>query len=287
MFRVWFRVCFLVAVLILPRVAIAAPETLLFCNNPEKITVPGTYADTMLRAGQTYTVFFHYKNTLRSRGNLVVALSGDAGTPLTFTARKGFANAHHDPTIAGRQAMARYLSAPTKHYSGKNGGAHFALAVGSKRTASGVVTFTAQSDARMRIYFRHNKWTVPGARVVAVESPRRSVDILLAKGQAGERYRIGVPDPGMSKHLDGTYGMVYSFKVDAPVGSRVRVSFSPRGGQAGMVASVNGAIHQTDIVPATHWKVFCEAIVGQNGLTLTTAPFGGVFYPVELFFKII
>lgn len=267
------------------RLALAA-DKLLFCNNPEKITAPGTHADTMLRAGQTYTIFFHYNNTTRGRGDLVLALSGDAKKPLKFSARRGFANAHRDPTIAGRQAMARFLSAPTKSYTGKKGGAHFAMSVGSKQTASGVVTVTAKSDARLRIYWRHNKWTVPGARVVAIDSPHREVDVLLSKG-AINRHRIGVPEAGMSKYLDGTYGMMYSFKVDAPMGSRVRVSFSPRGGQAGMVGSVNGSLHQTGIIPATRWKVFCEAVVGANGLTLTTSPFGGVFYPVELVFKII
>ena len=161
------------------------------------------------------------------------------------------------------------------------------MSVGSRQTASGVITVTAKSDVRLRIYWRHNKWTVPGARVVAINTPRRQVDVLLIKGQAGERYRIGVPEVGMSKQLDGTYGMVYSFKVDAPLGSRVRVSFSPRGGKAGMVGSVNGSLHQSRIIPATQWKVFCEAVVGKRGLILTTAPFGGVFYPVELVFKII
>jgi hypothetical protein len=280
---------FMLTVLFAPFVsqrAANAADKLLFCNNPERITAPGTHADTMLRAGETYTIFFHYSNKTRDRGNLVLALSGDAGTPLRFSARRGFAEAHRDPTIAGRQAMARFLSAPTKSYSGKKGGAHFAMSVGSRQTASGVVTVTAKSDARLRIYWRHNKWTVPGARVVAIDSPRREVDVLLTKGEIN-RHRIGVPEAGMSKHLDGTYGMMYSFKVDAPVGSRVRVSFSPRGGHAGMVASVNGSLHQTGIIPATRWKVFCEAVVGANGLTLTTSPFGGVFYPVELVFKII
>ncbi|MBC7808430.1 MAG: hypothetical protein H7145_20030, partial [Akkermansiaceae bacterium] len=176
--------------------------------------------------------------------------------------------------------------AATKTYAGKKGGAHFAMTVGSRQTASGVITVTPKSDARLRIYWRHNQWTVPGARVVAIDSPRREVDVLLSKG-AINRHRIGIPEAGMSKHLDGTYGMMYSFKVDAPVGSRVRVSFSPRGGQAGMVGSVNGSLLQSGIIPATSWKVFCEAVVGANGLTLTTAPFGGVFYPVELAFKII
>lgn len=293
MLRVRSFVLFVVAVLtliaanLLPRRAALAADTLLFCNQPERITAPGTYADTMLRAGQTYTVFFHYNNTTRSRGDLVVALSGSAGVPLRFDARKGFALAHRDPTVAGRQAMARYLSAPSKKYTGKKGGAHFRLSAGAKQTASGVITFTAKSDARLRIYWRHNQWTVPGARVIAVDSPRREVDIALARGTEGYRYRIGVPDADMSKHLDGTYGMLYSFRVDAPQGSRVRVSFSPRGGQAGMVGSINGLMHQTDIVPATKWKVFCEAIVGRDGMILTTAPFGGVFYPVELLFRII
>lgn len=92
----------------------------------------------------------------------------------------------------------------------------------------------------------------------------------------------------MSRHLDGTYGMMYAFKVDAPAGRRVRVSFSPRGGKAGLVGSLNGALRQSSIIPATRWKVFCEAVVGKNGsMVLTTSPFGGVFYPVELVFQLL
>ena len=86
-----------------------AQDQLLFCNRPEKMTAPGTHADTMLVSGRTYTIFFHYKNATRNRGNLVVALSGDAKSPLSFVARRGFGDAQSDPTLAGRQAMARFF----------------------------------------------------------------------------------------------------------------------------------------------------------------------------------
>ncbi len=265
---------------------VLARGQLLFCNRPEKITASGTHADAMLRAGKSYTIFFHYKNTTSHRDNLVIALSGDSGTPLSFTARRGFGDAQRDPTLAGRQAMARYLSAPDLAYRGKKGAAHFAVSLGSREIGSGLMTVTATTDARLRIYWRHNKWSVRGARVVAVDSPRRQVEVALTKGRSGS-YRIGVPDAGMSRYLDGTYGMLYSFKVAAPKGSRVRVSFCPRGGKAGMVGSVNGSLHQSRIIGATKWTVLCETVVGSDGLTLTTAPFGGVFYPVELAFRII
>jgi hypothetical protein len=92
----------------------------------------------------------------------------------------------------------------------------------------------------------------------------------------------------MSKHLDGTYGMLYAFKVDAPPGRKVRVSFSPRGGHAGLVGSVGGIMRQSRIVGAAGWAVFSEVKVGKSGLvSLTTAPFGGVFYPVELVFQLL
>ena len=71
----------------------------------------------------------------------------------------------------------------------------------------------------------------------------------------------------MSRHLGGAYGLVYSFKVSAPPGSRVRVSFSPAAGRRG-------------------WSAFTEAVVGKDGMVVTTLPFGGVFHPVELLFQL-
>jgi hypothetical protein len=275
------------ALALLPGRAARAQDHLLFCNQPEKIRMPGAHADTMLTAGKTYTIFFHYRNVSGASGPLVVALNGSAGKKLTFTARKGFGDPRADPTLAGRQAMARFLSAPEKPFVGKKGSAHFTLGLGNRQVASGVMTFRADQDTRLRIYFRHNQWSVPGARVVSIESPRREVQIALSKEQKRQSFRIGVPEAGMSRHLDGTYGMVYAFKVDAPAGRKVRVSFSPRGGKSGLVGSVNGAMRQTPIVPAASWKVFSEAVVGKNGMTLTTSPFGGVFYPVEIVFQLI
>ena len=274
--------------LIVPLTAptVTSSEHLLFCNKPEKIIAAGTHADAMLHAGQTYTVFFHYRNMTRSRGDLVIALSGTPGKPLRFVARRGFGDPQRDPTLAGRQAMARFLSAPEQSYIGR-GGAHFSLSVGGRDTASGVVTILAKTDARLRIYWRHNKWSVPGASIVTLDSPRRAVTIALSRQNRSSYFRIGVPDQGMSKEMDGMYGTLYSFSVQAPLGSRVRVLFSPRGGKAGMVGSINGNMHQSGIVPATQWRIFCEAVVGVHGLRLITAPFGGVFYPVELRFQLI
>lgn len=275
------------AALIVP-LAVPPPssEHLLFCNKPEKIVVAGTHADAMLRAGQTYTVFFHYRNMTRSRGDLVLALSGTPGKPLRFVARRGFGDPQRDPTLAGRQAMARYLSAADQPYTGA-GGAHFSVSVGGRETASGLVTISAKTDARLRIYWRHNKWSVPGASIVTLDSPRRAVAVALSPQNRVSYCRIGLPEIGMDKGFDGTYGMMYSFHVAAPVGSRVRVSFSPRGGKAGLVGSVNGTMRQSEIVGTGQWRGFCEAVMGKDGLRLTTAPFGGVFYPVELQFRLI
>lgn len=143
------------------------------------------------------------------------------------------------------------------------------------------------SDARLRIYFRHDRYPVPGARVVAVFSPRRDYEVVLTAAVRDRYYRIGVPEPEMRKHMDGAYGLIYSFKVSAPAGSKVRVVFSPRGGQAGLVGTVNGILRQSPIVAAAVWSVFTEAVVGKNGLVLTTLPFGGVFYPVEVAFRLL
>jgi hypothetical protein len=65
------------------------------------------------------------------------------------------------------------------------------------------------------------------------------------------------------------------------------VTFSPRGGQAGLVGTLNGTLVRTPILQATERGVVCEALSGPDGLTLTTSPFGGVFYPVEITFQLL
>ena len=268
-----------------PRPA-AAQDHLLFCNRPEKMRLPGAYADAALIANRTYTIFFHYKNVTNAAGPLVIALHGSRGEPITLDVRKGVADAQREPPLAGRQAMARFLSAPEKRFFG-TGGARFAMTVKPRQIASGVLTVKADQDARLRIYFRHNKWTVPGARVVAVDAPRRDIQVSLGPDALKQYVRIGMPEEGMDARLDGTYGLLYAFRVDAPVGRKVRVLFSPRGGQAGLVGSIGGLIRQSRIVGTAGWEVFCVARVGAKGLVLTTAPFGGVFYPVELVFELL
>jgi hypothetical protein len=264
----------------------AAQDHLIFCNDPEKIRMPGAYADAQLLGGRTYTIFFHYRNVTAGSGPLVVAFHGSKGKRLHLKVRKGIADPRRDPSLAGRQAMARFLSGRSIPLTGK-GGARFAMRLGTREVASGILAVRASQDVRLRIYYRHNRWTVPGARAVAVDTPRRQVHIALSPQSKSQRFRIGEPEAGMSRHLDGTYGLLYAFKIQAPPGRRIRVSFSPRGGKAGLVGSVNGALRQSSIIPATRWKVFCEAVAGKNGVNLTTAPFGGVFYPVELVFQLL
>ena len=263
-----------------------AQDYLLFCNNPEKIRMPGVVADAKLIGGRTYTIFFHYRNGTSGRAPLVVAFQGSKNKPLNIAVRKGIGDARTDPSVAGRQAMARFLSGAQRHYRGK-GGARFAIGLKPLQVASGIMTVRADQDTRLRIYYRHGRWTVPGARAVAVAAPRREVQIALTADSKRQTFRIGQPVAGMSKHMDGAYGLVYTFRVAAPPGRRVRVSFSPRGGKSGMVGSINGLLRQSGIVPAASWKVFCEAVAGRNGVNMTTSPFGGVFYPVELVFQLL
>jgi hypothetical protein len=270
-----------------PRQARAA-EDLLFCNQPERIRTSGAHADARLSAGRTYRIFYHYRNNSGAAGPLVVAFHGAAaGKPLTLAVQKGVADPQRDPSLAGRQAMARFLKGPRKRFVGDNGGVRFPVRLKHLDVASGVLTVRADQDARLRIYFRNNGRVVPGARVVAVEAPRRDYTIALSPGGAPRYFRIGVPEPGMSGHLNGTYGLVYSFKVNAPPGRTVRVAFSPRGGKSGLVGTIDGVLRQTRIVGATAWAVFSEAVVGKDGLVVTTLPFGGVFYPVELAFHLL
>lgn len=265
-----------------------AADQLLFCNQPERLKAHGAYADAPLKAGKTYRVFFHYRNNTGGTGPIVVALQGSAGKPLSVKVQKGIADPHRDPARAGRQAMVRFMQAPTRQYRGARGGVRFALKLKPLEVASGVLTVQVQAqDARLRIYYGHNRALVTGARVVAIDAPRRDYSVTLDPASKRQYFRIGRPEAGMSKHLDGTYGMVYSFKVQAPPGSKVRVAFSPRGGQAGIVGTIGGILHKSPIVGAAVWTHFTEAVVGKNGLILTTLPFGGVFYPVELAFQLM
>lgn len=264
-----------------------AADQLLFCNQPERIRASGVYADSLLKAGQTYRIFFHYRNGSSKTGPVVVALHGTAKQSLEVKIQKGIGDPHVSPGHAGRQAMARFLKAAERQYVGPNG-VRFPLMVKPQQVASGVLTVRGLTqDARLRIYYTHARATVPGARVVAVEAPRRDFTVTLNPDAKRQYFRIGNPEPGMSKHLNGTYGLVYSFKVNAPPGSKVRVAFSPRGGHAGLVGTVGGILHQTRIVGAAAWSLFSETVVGKDGLVVTTLPFGGVFYPVELAFHLV
>ena len=269
-------------------VPIQAPQNvLLFCNTPEKIRMGGAVADAHLLAGTTYTIFYHYRNVSQNGGEFVVALHNTESGPLRFTARKGMADPQRDPPLAGRQAMARFLQAGENVFTGKHGTARFGHLLKNKQVASGILSIKCEKTARLRIYFRHDKYTVPGAGVVAVADPHKQIEVALSQTSRTCYYRIGLPDAGSDRRLDGTYGMLYAFKVAAPAGRRVRVLFSPRGGKAGMVGSIGGKMTQSGIVGAAQWAIFCETTVGKDGMVLTTAPFGGVFYPVELLFQLI
>ncbi len=259
---------------------------LIFCNEPERMRLAGAYTDELLRAGHTYTIFFHYHCVAEQAGDFVVALHGSAGQRFRFVGRQGFADPQRDPPMAGRQAMARYLSAPERTYRGV-GGARFGYRLGPHQIASGILTVCAESDARLRIYFKHDQYTVPHASVVSLDTPRHEQEVDLTSGDGSQTFRIGNPEKSRNIQLDGAYGILYAFHIQAPPGRKVRISFSPRGGKGGLVGSLDGKLLQTGICPATHWGVYCETATGKHGVRLTTAPFGGVFYPVELVFRLL
>lgn len=261
-------------------------EELLFCNRPEKVVMAGAHADRPLQAGKTYRIFFHYRNGTSGSGPLVVAFQGKPGQKVTVVTRKGIADPHRDPAHAGRQAMARFMQAPEARYQGADR-VRFPIPLDPWQVASGVMWVRLEGgDARLRIYYKHDRYVVPGVNVVSIPSPRRDYEVVLTPEAKRRYFRIGIPEPKMHKQLDGTYGVVYAFKVTAPPGSKVRVAFSPRGGQSGLVGTVDGVLKQSQIVAASAWTVFSDLVVGKEGLTLLTMPFGGVFYPVELAFDL-
>jgi hypothetical protein len=277
----------LVALLLILAIPARAQDKLIFCNTPERLTTPGIYASAVLEPSQTYTIFYHYYNVSGRSGDLYLGFQGEEGSPLTIRIRQGTADPRRDPSLAGRQAMMRFMGAAEKEIIGSEGYARFRYVVGNRQVASGMLTITPRQKVTFQAYFRHALWTVKGAQAVVVDAPRYDVEIPLTADMARQSYRIGVPEGTPHPHFDGTYGFLYSFKIAAPEGSRVRVAFSPRGGKGGVVGSVNGAVVTSNIVEAGQWKMLCETTVGPNGTILTTAPFGGVFYPVELVFQLM
>lgn len=271
-----------------PISAPAEVEELIFCNQPERLTIRGAYADASLTGGKSYRIFFHYRNLSGKTAPLIVAFQGSAGKKLTMNVRKGIADPTNDPPNAGRQAAARYLRAANHVVTG-GGGVRFPLTLRPYEVASGVLTVRADQDVRLRIYFGDNKRVVMGARVVRVPAPRSEILIALTKGDGPRYYRIGAPEIPASAggDRDGAYGHVYVFRVTAPQGSRVRVTFSPRGGQSGLVATIGGTVIQSDILRAEALGVLAESVVGEGGLVIITLPFGGVFYPVEIAFHLL
>jgi hypothetical protein len=274
-------------------------DYLLFCNQPERLTRPGAYADAKLIGGRTYRIFFHYRNASGKTAPITLAFHGSAGKPLTLLLRKGFADAQKDPPRAGRQALVRYLEARPVAQTNSRGAIAIPMMLHPYDTASGIVTVRPSQDCRFRILFADGRQPVRGGRVTAIPTPRREVVVSLTDKTPTQYFRIGAADDLVvhstirngkiteKNPMDGSYGLVYSFSVRAPMGRRVRVTFSPRGGQAGMVALLNGALRSSDIIGPAGLAVFAESTMSQSGFGLVTMPFGGVFYPVEIAFHLL
>lgn len=264
-----------------------AQERLIYCNEPERIRSTGSLATSVLEANKTYQIFYHYRNDTGRSGEFVMALHGSLGKPLQFAARQGLADPNSDPPTAGEQAMARFFSRGSRSFTAIDGTARFAYRLASWQVASGYMTVTPKSRARLQLYFGNNASPVPGARCVQVDSPRCDVQIPLSAENGKQVYRIGVPEGDLARKVDGTYGTQYAFQIDAPVGKRVRVTFSPRGGHAGLVGTLNGKLLRTPIQEATKTATVFEATVEKKGILFVTVPYGGVFYPVELTFSLL
>ena len=265
----------------------SAQDRLLYCNQPERIRSSGSLATSVLEANVPYQIFYHYRNDSGRSDDFVLALNGPGGKPLQFTARRGLADPTSDPPIAGEQAMARFFSRGSTSFLAQDGTARFAFRLADSQVASGYLTVTTAVRTRLQLYFGNNKFPVPGARCVQVESPRTDVEIPLSAENPKQSYRIGVPEGERAGSVDGTYGTLYAFKIDAPPGRRVRASFSPRGGHAGLVGTLNGELLRTPIREAAESATVFEATAGKKGLLFLTVPYGGVFYPVELTFRLL
>jgi hypothetical protein len=108
-----------VLTLLTPRFAQAA-DKLLFCNQPERMINGGTHADALIKAGQTYRIFLHYRNGTRVTAPLVVSFQGTSkNKPLSIFIQKGIAKPQTDPSEAGKQATARFMASPARQYVGR------------------------------------------------------------------------------------------------------------------------------------------------------------------------
>lgn len=276
--------CLLVAV------GAQAQDKLIYCNEPERIRDAGTYADARLLAGQSYTIFYHFRNSSNDTGDFVVQLKSLTDEGFSFTSKQGLADPTSDPPTVGRQAMARYLRAPEKAIVADRGVARFTYKLAHQQVASGMMTIKPDKNLRLRIYYKHDKWDAPRMRTMVLDSPRCEVEVPLNGDSPRHSYRIGMPerDTNKARLRDGSYGMIYAFKIAAPEGRKVRIGFIPRGGKAGLVGMLGGDLIQSEIYEAYSRATFCEATVGPKGeLQFTTSPFGGVFYPVELTFQLL
>ncbi|MFM7320269.1 MAG: hypothetical protein ACKO5K_01925 [Armatimonadota bacterium] len=260
-----------------------AQDELLYCNHPERIRGAGIVAEARLEPHRVSTIFFHFRNQTGRSGPLRVEFSALDGGPLELSGRKGVAHPRRDPPAVGRQAMARLFRQPERIWRGANGRIAWTLGLRPRDVASGVMVLAPDRPARMRIRFSDAQRTAPGMRVVRVPAPRHDIEIPL-RATTSQVFRIGRAEAGSDPTRDGAYGNEYRFRIDAPVGERVRISFSPRGGKAGLVGVLGNRVIASGIVPARSRRTVALAVVGEQGLVFRTSPFGGVFYPVELRF---
>jgi hypothetical protein len=271
--------------------AARAQDQLIYCNEPERIRDAGTYADARLEAGQSYKVFYHFRNVSGDTGNFVVQLRSTTEEAFTFTSKQGFADPDNDPPTVGRQAMARFLRSSEKQLAADKGVARFAYKLSHLQVASGVLMVRADKNVRLRIYFKHDKWDAPRMKTTIMTSPSQLYQVPLSSTASRQTFRIGMPERDTSRGTrlrDGGYGMIYDFKIAAPEGRKVRITFTPRGGKSGLVGILGGDLIMSNIYEAYEKVTYCETIVGPQGLLdFTTSPFGGVFYPIELTFQLL
>lgn len=269
---------------------VQAQDKLIYCNEPERMRDAGTYANARLLAGQSYTIFYHFRNSSNDTGDFVVQFKSLTDEPFSLSSKQGCADPSGDPPTVGRQAMARFLRAPDKQIAADKGLARFTYKLTNHQVASGMMAIKADKNVRMRIYFKHDKWDAPRMKTLILDSTRQDIDVPLNGELTLHRFRIGMGerDTNQARLRDGCYGMLYSFKIAAPEGRRVRIGFIPRGGKSGVVGMLGGDLIMSEIREAYERVTFCEAVVGPRGeVQFTTSPFGGVFYPVELTFQLL
>jgi hypothetical protein len=249
------------------------PEGMIyFLNIPETIRKPGIIHEQKILKDGRSRIFWHYKNSTNSAQQFNIRLSEkNAGT------RFGQSVSSSPPT-AGTRAMLNFLKSsprPEKYLNET-------VVVPRGYTVSGVAEGIWNKGATIKANLgKGNK--VPG--IVQVANPHLFVEqVAVLSSTKTVKLSIGQNKPG---HISGNYGSTIrtSFKSNLAIKTKIRVSFSPRGGPLNLIYIYNGKVICSPRVAAKKdYTLFYVWLSSGQQVNLDVYPLGGFNYPVEIRF---